>query len=185
VGRKEILKDMKAVLLQRRDALRKQLAGDDSLLKQMNQDSVGDVIDFASDSAFGELSSQLAEVASRELAQRRDCVATDGVRPLRSLRELQSKYSSRRSAGCSYATTCIECQRQSESDGNSRSPDWGRLLPRSDDYRLTESGLQYSLTVKLYQTKSINPRGVPTQPGLVQAQFPGSLRRGWSGAPTS
>ena len=53
MGRKDILKEMKTVLLQRRDALRQALAGDDSLLKQMNQDSVGDVIDFASDSAFG------------------------------------------------------------------------------------------------------------------------------------
>jgi DnaK suppressor protein len=37
-----------------------------------------------------------------------------------------------------YATTCINCQRQNESSGNSRSHDWGRLIDRSDDYRLTD-----------------------------------------------
>jgi DnaK suppressor protein len=129
---------MKAVLLQRREALRQALAGDDSLLRQMNQDSVGDVIDFASDSAFGELSSQLAEVASRELlnvevalqllAQGRYgvCEGCNQSIPVARLQALP------------YATTCINCQRQNESSGNSRSHDWGRLIDRSDDYRLTD-----------------------------------------------
>ncbi|MCE2792783.1 MAG: TraR/DksA family transcriptional regulator [Planctomycetota bacterium] len=138
MGRKDTLNEMKAVLLQRREALRQALAGDDSLLRQMNQDSVGDVIDFASDSAFGELSSQLAEVASRELlnvevalqllAQGRYgvCEGCNQSIPVARLQALP------------YATTCINCQRQNESSGNSRSHDWGRLIDRSDDYRLTD-----------------------------------------------
>ena len=138
MGRKETLNEMKAVLFQRREALRQALAGDDSLLRQMNQDSVGDVIDFASDSAFGELSSQLAEVASRELlnvevalqllanGRYGVCEGCNQSIPVARLQALP------------YATTCIECQRQNESSGNSRSHDWGRLLDRSDDYRLTD-----------------------------------------------
>lgn len=138
MGRKDTLNEMKAILLQRREALRQALAGDDSLLRQMNQDSVGDVIDFASDSAFGELSSQLAEVASRELlnvevalqllAQGRYgvCEGCNQSIPVARLQALP------------YATTCINCQRQNESSGGSRSHDWGRLLDRSDDYRLTD-----------------------------------------------
>jgi DnaK suppressor protein len=138
MGRKEILKDMKAVLLQRRDALRQALAGDDSLLKQMNQDSVGDVIDFASDSAFGELSSQLAEVASRELASVEIALQLMASGRYGVCENCNQSIPVARLQALPYATTCIECQRLSESDGNSRSPDWGRLLPRSDDYRLTD-----------------------------------------------
>ena len=144
MGRKDTLNEMKAVLLQRREALRQALAGDDSLLRQMNQDSVGDVIDFASDSAFGELSSQLAEVASRELlnvevalqllAQGRYgvCEGCNQSIPVARLQALP------------YATTCINCQRQNESSGNSRSHDWGRLIDRSDDYRLTDLDVNIS-----------------------------------------
>jgi glutamate dehydrogenase (NADP+) len=59
---------MRNVLIRRRDALRKALAGDLSLLKELRQQSVGDVVDAALDSAQDEISSQLAEVESRELA---------------------------------------------------------------------------------------------------------------------
>ena len=67
MARKDSLKKMREILLQRRDALRQAISGDDSLLKELSQQSGGDVVDFASDSAFGELSSQLAEVENREL----------------------------------------------------------------------------------------------------------------------
>ena len=59
---------MRQVLLKRRDALRKVLAGDSSLLRELREQSSGDVVDFAQDSAHDEISSQLAEVESRELA---------------------------------------------------------------------------------------------------------------------
>ena len=67
MARKESLRKMRQILTQRRDALRQAISGDDSLLKELRQQSGGDVVDFASDSAFGELSSQLAEVETREL----------------------------------------------------------------------------------------------------------------------
>ena len=59
---------MRQVLIQRRDALRKVLAGDSSLLRELREQSSGDVVDFAQDSTHDEISSQLAEVESRELA---------------------------------------------------------------------------------------------------------------------
>ena len=60
--RKSSLKKMKDVLVERRDALRQAISGDNSLLKKLSQQSGGDVVDFASDSASGEISSRLAEV---------------------------------------------------------------------------------------------------------------------------
>ena len=67
--RKTSLEEMRKILIQRRDALVQAMSGDDSLLKKFSQQSGGDVVDFACDSAFGELSSQLAEVENRELQQ--------------------------------------------------------------------------------------------------------------------
>ena len=67
MARKEFIKKMADVLTERRDALRQAVTGDDSLLKELSQRSDGDVVDFASSSSNGELSSQLAEVETREL----------------------------------------------------------------------------------------------------------------------
>jgi len=52
---------MQQTLIRRRDALRKALAGDLSMLKELREQSGGDVVDFALDSAQDEISSQLAE----------------------------------------------------------------------------------------------------------------------------
>ncbi|MFN9911615.1 MAG: TraR/DksA family transcriptional regulator, partial [Pirellulaceae bacterium] len=66
MSRKEALTKLREVLLVRREALRKALAGDLSLLRQLADDG-GDVIDVAADTAQDEISSQLVEVESREL----------------------------------------------------------------------------------------------------------------------
>ena len=68
MARKDALFSMRQILLKRRDALRSALAGDLSLLKELRGQSTGDVVDAALDSAQDEISSQLAEVESRELA---------------------------------------------------------------------------------------------------------------------
>ena len=69
MGRKEAIYKLRQVLMRRRDALRKALAGDLSSLLELRQQSSGDMLDAALDSAQDEISSQLAEVESRELAQ--------------------------------------------------------------------------------------------------------------------
>ena len=71
MARKESLLNLRAILVRRRDALRSALAGDLTLLKELRSESPGDVIDAAYDSAQDEISSQLAEVESRELATQR------------------------------------------------------------------------------------------------------------------
>ncbi|MBL8829251.1 MAG: hypothetical protein JNM18_19870, partial [Planctomycetaceae bacterium] len=67
MARKDTISKMREILVIRRDALRKALAGDLSALKEL-RDQSSDLIDLALDSAQDELSSQLAEVESRELA---------------------------------------------------------------------------------------------------------------------
>ena len=47
MARKDGMQKMRQLLVMRRDALRKALAGDLSLLKQMREQSAGDVVDFA------------------------------------------------------------------------------------------------------------------------------------------
>ena len=118
MSRKDAILSMRQVLVKRRDALRKALAGDLSLLKELRQQNSGDVIDAALDTAQDEISSQLAEVESRELGSIE--VALERMR--------QGDYG--RCDGCSqaiplarlqalpYATTCIQCQREAEKNGD-------------------------------------------------------------------
>mgnify|MGYP001035140541 FL=1 len=62
MSRKDAILNMRQVLIKRRDALRKALAGDLSLLRQLRAEASGDVVDAALDSVQDEISSQLAEV---------------------------------------------------------------------------------------------------------------------------
>lgn len=130
MARKDAISNMKEVLLKRRDALRKALAGDLSLLKELKEQTAGDVVDAALDSAQDELSSQLAEVESRELAfienaleQIRQgnygkCELCENTIPLARLQALP------------YATLCIDCQREAEKQGTAGMvpTDWGNVL---------------------------------------------------------
>jgi len=117
MARKDALANMRAILVKRRDALRSALAGDLTLLKELRSESPGDVIDAAYDSAQDEISSQLAEVESRELAHIENaldrmkegtygqCEVCSGRIPLVRLHALP------------YATMCIDCQRELERSG--------------------------------------------------------------------
>jgi DnaK suppressor protein len=130
MSRKEAILNMRQVLLKRRDALRKALAGDLSVLKELRAQTSGDVVDAALDSAQDEISSQLAEVESRELArietalQRMDtgeygmCEGCNNNIPMARLQALP------------YATLCIRCQREAERQGSADGTDvdWSRLL---------------------------------------------------------
>lgn len=140
--RKDTIKEMGELLKQRRDALRLALNGDFSMLQKMRQETVGDVVDFAMDSSYDEINSQIAEVESRELASIEialekvkqgtfgKCEACKKNIPLARLQVLP------------YAVLCIECQREAESCGNSINGvmDWGRLgdlNPADNDFNIT------------------------------------------------
>jgi DnaK suppressor protein len=135
MSRKDAILSMRQVLVKRRDALRKALAGDLSLLKEMRAQTSGDMVDAALDSVQDEISSQLAEVESRELTrieyalermrsgQFGICEGCNTAIPMARLNALP------------YATYCIKCQREAERQGGSNSSsadvDWSRLLDSS------------------------------------------------------
>jgi DnaK suppressor protein len=124
---------MRQLLVMRRDALRKALAGDLSLLKQLREQSAGDVVDFALDSAQDEINSQLAEVESRELA--RIEVALERMRSgeYGLCEACSTKIPMARLSALPYATLCIECQREAERTGSAggAAGDWGRVMDTS------------------------------------------------------
>lgn len=113
MSRKEALTKLRDILLLRREALRKALDGDMSLLQSLSQEG-GDVMDAAMDTAQDEISSQLVEVESRELIQIEEalgrfkegvygnCEICDKPIPLARLQAVP------------YATTCIDCARKQE-----------------------------------------------------------------------
>ena|SRR5664279_2388402 len=130
MSRKEAILNIRQILVIRRDALRKALAGDLSLLKELNAQTSGDMVDAALDSVQDEISSQLAEVESRELArieyalermhegQFGVCEGCGMGIPMARLNALP------------YATYCIKCQREAERQGatSAADVDWSRLL---------------------------------------------------------
>lgn len=128
-SRKQAILNMREVLLKRREALRRALAGDLSLLRELDSRAGGDVVDFALDSVQDEITSQLIEVESRELA-----------RIEKALEKMQAgTYGICEECGCDiplarlyalpYATLCIRCQRELERQGAAerREVDWSRL----------------------------------------------------------
>ncbi len=128
--RKTSLEEMRKILIQRHDAIVHAMSGDENLLKKFSQQSGGDVVDFASESAMGELSSQLAEVENRELQQVEaalqkmkegtygKCDACNGNIPLARLQALP------------YAAYCIKCKRAAENAGVEPGSvvDWSAIL---------------------------------------------------------
>ncbi len=135
MARKDSILKLRELLVYRRDALRKALAGDLSMLKSLPEQTGGDVVDAALDAAQDEISSQLAEVESRELAQIENslerirqgtygqCEICEGKIPLARLNALP------------YAVTCIDCQRASETGGGiSAGKSWGSLIDSDFSY---------------------------------------------------
>ena len=116
MGRKEAILKLRQVLLHRRDALRKALAGDLSSLKELREQSSGDMLDAALDSAQDEISSQLAEVESRELAQIENALermrnGTYGI-----CEECEEAISEERLKARPVTTLCIDCKKKQENE---------------------------------------------------------------------
>ena len=126
MSRKEAIQSLKDVLLRRREALRKALAGDLSMLKELRNETTGDLVDAALDAVQGEVSSQLVEVESRELTRIEHALE----------RMEKGEYGQCEYCGCNipmarltalpYASFCIKCQREAEREGFSESndPNW-------------------------------------------------------------
>jgi len=130
MARKDAILSMRQILVRRRDALRRALAGDLSLLKQLKEQTAGDVVDAALDSAQDEINSQLAEVESRELASIENALERIRSGQFGICEGCTEKIPVARLNALPYATMCIECQREAERLGvtGSSAADWGRLL---------------------------------------------------------
>jgi len=128
--RKDSILSMREVLINRRDALRKTLAGDLGQLKEIKGQSTGDVVDAALDSAQHEISSQLAEVESRELAHIEKALERMRQGQYGLCEACGVKIPMARLHALPYAVSCIECQREAERQGgmSGADVDWSRLL---------------------------------------------------------
>ncbi|MGQ9606791.1 MAG: TraR/DksA family transcriptional regulator [Thermogutta sp.] len=150
MNRRQSILNMQQILLKRREALRRALAGDLSLLKEIKTEAGGDIVDFALDSVQDEISSKLAELESREL-----------LRVEKALQRMEEgQYGICEGCGCSiplarltalpYATLCIKCQREAEledRDDDSRDIDWSRLSESSSsDAELTINDIELDVS---------------------------------------
>ena len=135
MARKDAILTMRQILIKRRDALRQALAGDLSLLKELRAQTAGDVVDAALDSAQDEISSQLAEVESRELASIENALERMRAGKYGSCEACNCKIPIARLNALPYATYCIECQREAERHGPGfvLDSDWGRVDDSSGD----------------------------------------------------
>jgi len=130
MSRKDSIHNMRELLVTRRGALRKALAGDLSLLMQLREQSGGDVVDAALDAAQDEISSQLAEVESRELANIERALVLIKNGNYGQCEGCGERIPLARLNALPYATSCIECQRAAETGGGAggSSNDWSRVL---------------------------------------------------------
>jgi DnaK suppressor protein len=128
--RKNSLTNLRQVLIVRRDALRAAILGDDSLLNELHQQTGGDVVDFANDSAIGELSSQLAEVETRELQQIEQALEKMTVGTYGKCDACKKSIPLARLEALPYASYCINCKRAAEVAGVEPNAvvDWSLIL---------------------------------------------------------
>jgi len=135
MARKDAILSMRQILVKRRDALRTALAGDLSLLKELRAQTAGDVVDAALDSAQDEISSQLAEVESRELASIENALERMREGQYGLCESCSASIPMARLNALPYATMCIDCQREAERYGASHNSDadWGRVLDSGSD----------------------------------------------------
>ena len=110
MARKDALLNMRAILVKRRDALRSALAGDLTLLKELRSESPGD-----------EISSQLAQVESRELASIENALERMKEGNYGQCEVCSCRIPMARLDALPYATMCIGCQREIERSGEASS----------------------------------------------------------------
>ena len=102
------------------------------MLQELRAQSKGDVVDFAVDAVQDEISSQLAEVESRELTYIENALERMQAGGYGVCEHCNTNIPLARLQALPYATLCIRCQREAEKSGVSRSsPDWGRLIDTS------------------------------------------------------
>src|SRR6516164_5455748 len=120
MARSDALLRLHKTLLARRTDLRRKLAGElDNLRNLKTADATGDAADAAFESGSDEMSSQLAELDSRELSQIERALTRLKQGTYGLCEACQNKIPVGRLNALPYTTLCIECQREME-----KYPDW-------------------------------------------------------------
>ncbi|TWU01986.1 TraR/DksA family transcriptional regulator [Neorhodopirellula pilleata] len=134
MSRQETLKTLRKTLLRRRDALRKALVGDLSLLRELHQQKTGDPLDAAADTVQDELNSQLVEVEARELAAIEEAIAKFDSGNFGDCEECGKPIPLNRLKALPYANECIECKRREEMDLEleGSAPPWNRIFDMTE-----------------------------------------------------
>jgi DnaK suppressor protein len=118
-------------LLARRVALRNALADEQENLRRFQADQASDNADGAFDSGRKEISSQLAELAARELNQVERAMTRLKQGTYGICEVCQERISLARLKAVPYSTTCINCQRKIETSPGWESRRSGRDWPIS------------------------------------------------------
>ena len=111
--RRDSLEKIRGILQKRRAALQRSLADDVNLLRDTN-DTVGDEVDAALETAAGEASSQLAEVESRELIEIENALTRIKDGTYGKCESCEKAIAPVRLNALPYATFCIQCARKEE-----------------------------------------------------------------------
>ena len=131
MARRDALLKLHKRLVARRNELRKVLAGELSDLRGFDRsDLTGDAADAAFDTGSDEISSQLAELEARELAQVERAVNQLKRGSYGLCESCEKRIPVPRLNALPYSTLCIECQREMEHNpgwGSERDGDWGKV----------------------------------------------------------
>ena len=139
MARKDALLRLTSRLIARRDALRKAINGDLDHFRNFSEvNAVGDNVDAAVDSANDEISSQLAEIESRELGQIEHALQRLSAGVYGRCEFCGGKISEARLNALPYTNSCIDCQRENERLGQSRGFDaesqrWAKVFEKPTD----------------------------------------------------
>jgi DnaK suppressor protein len=115
--RTQFLRQTREQLLRRRSALRAALAGDARAIANLHEECDGDEIDAALIAEQTELSSQMAEVESRELAQIERAIEKIETGEYGRCESCEKAIAPLRLKYLPYATDCIVCARREERRG--------------------------------------------------------------------
>lgn len=145
MNRKESFREIRESLVERRQALRQALNGDDSLLRELSERQGGDAVDFALDCARGEISSQLAEVESRELHYIENAINRIHENTYGVCEACGCRIPLERLTALPYATCCIQCKIKAEEHGVEPSAvvDWSVILGSNEEFHF-DSDIKFS-----------------------------------------
>jgi len=145
MSRKDAILSLFLVLKKRRDALRKALAGDMSLLQELRAQSSGDSVDSASSSINDEISSQLVQVETRELAKVEAALLRMKKGAFGKCEGCKEQIPMARLNALPYAVYCYKCQVNAERQGmaGNADVDWSKLVDSvNTDTEISPEGIE-------------------------------------------